>query len=160
MRIIVYVIIICVYWINVFALSIQCDFEEVYENGEFQQGLILINKENLRYQYFDLSLFTLLYVNKKLFVIENSNLNRAQIIENNEIIPFISDIYKDYPNIKTSYFRNNYEIIIEKSHKDFIKRLIAKSPQLNVSVYFNNCKEEIINKKFFDFNPLIRYVPN
>ena len=160
MRIIIYVIIICFYWINVFALSIQCDFEEVYENGEIQQGLILINKENLRYQYFEQGLFTLLYVNKKLFVIENSNLNRAQIIENNEIIPFLSDIYKDYPDIKKSYFRNNYEIIIEKSHKYFIKRLIAKSPQINVSVYFNNCKEVRINKKFFDFNPLIKYVPN
>lgn len=160
MRIIIYVIIICSYWINSFALSIQCNFEEVYENGEIQQGLLLIKKENLRYQYFDQSLFTLLYVNKKLFVIENLNLNRAQIIENNEIIPFLVDIYKDFPNIKTTYFRNNYEIIIEKSHKNFIKRLIAKSPKLNVSVYFNNCKELEIKKIFFNFNPLIEYVPN
>ena len=159
MRVIIYIIIICSYWVNTFALSIQCNFEEVYENGEMQQGLILINKENLRYQYFNQDLFTLLYVNKKLFVIENSNLNKAQIIENNEIIPFIIDIYKDYPNIKTSYYRNNHEIIIEKSHKDFIKRLIAKSPKLNVSVYFNDCTEDEIEKKFFEINPLVDYVP-
>ena len=55
---------------NLIAKKIYCQFEEVYQNGETQQGQIFLSDEKLRYEYFDKNLFTLLFVNENLFQIE------------------------------------------------------------------------------------------
>ena len=34
---------------NLFAIEVKCNFEEVYQNGETQQGIFLIKKDKLRY---------------------------------------------------------------------------------------------------------------
>ncbi len=143
------------------ALEITCNFEEAYSNGDIQQGLLLIKKDKLRYEYSDENLYTLLYVNQKVFLINNTNTSQTQLIENhNNLLPSILEIYDDFPNFKEVYIKNNYEIKIEKGSNKFIKRLIVKSKKLNVSVYFINCKEALLEDKLFNFNPFYQYVPN
>lgn len=143
------------------ALEIACNFEEAYSNGDIQQGLLLIKKDKLRYEYSDQNLFTLLYVNQKIFLINNADPSQTQLLEkHNNILPSILQIYDDYPDFKETYLKNNHEIRIEKGTNKFIKRLIVKSKKLNVSVYFINCKEASLEDKLFNFNPFYQYVPN
>ena len=91
----------------------KCNFEEVYSNGEIQPGVILIKKDKLRYEYLKKELFTLLFVNNKLFSIENQNRKRSHMIEDqNNLINDIMKIYADFPNIKKSYVKNKGSRII------------------------------------------------
>ena len=34
-----------------FAVEVSCKFEEVYGNGDTQQGIFLLKNQNLRYEY-------------------------------------------------------------------------------------------------------------
>ena len=38
----------------------SCNFEEVYGNGDTQQGIFLLKNQNLRYEYYDNDLFTII----------------------------------------------------------------------------------------------------
>ena len=145
---------------NLIAKKIYCQFEEVYQNGETQQGQIFLSDEKLRYEYFDKNLFTLLFVNKNLFQIENKNPHKVQLINNFPIINDLFLIYSKFPNIKNSYKQDGYEILIDKHSSFFIKRLAVKSNRLNLSIHFLECEEKIIQKKYFNFNPFIEYVPS
>ena len=49
------------------AFSLKCYFEEVHQNGDLNQGIFFLKNDELRYEYFDENLFTILYVNKKNF---------------------------------------------------------------------------------------------
>lgn len=142
-----------------YAKNLICDFEEVYPDGSSQKGQILLKNDHLRYEYFDKSLYTLLFVNNKLFYIDNINRNKIQLVDNNdEIISELLKIYSDFPNFETLYKKNNYEIRVESSSKIFVKRLIIKSQKLNVSIYFMECTKTELSKKLFNFNPFIEYV--
>ena len=46
-----------------FAFEVTCNFEEVYQNNEIQQGVFLIKGKNLRYQYYNQDLFTIIVNN-------------------------------------------------------------------------------------------------
>ena len=140
------------------AFNFQCYFEEVYSDGNFQNGFMMIQKDKLRYEYSDEKLFTVLFVNDKLFYIENSNRKKVQLIEEkNNIIKDIVKIYSDFPNIKESYTKNGKIFKIEMGEEKFIKRLAIKSNSLNVSIYFLNCQSNILNQKYFNFNPFFEY---
>lgn len=142
-------------------MEISCNFEEAYANGELQQGIILVKDDKLRYQYFDNELYTLLYVNQKIFLVNNINPNKVQLLENHiNILPSILEIFDEYPNLKRNYKKNNFEIKIEKGDNKFIKRLAVKSSQLNVSIYFIGCKEVSLEDNLFNFNPFYQYVSN
>ena len=145
---------------NSIAKNIYCQFEEVYQNGETQQGQIFLSDEKLRYEYFDEKLFTLLFVNENLFQIENKNPHKVQLINNTPIINNLFLIYSKFPDIKKSYKQDDYEILIDKHSSFFIKRLAVKSKRLNLSIHFLECREKIIQKKYFNFNPFIEYVPS
>ena len=54
------------------AKSIQCNFEEVYQDGSLQFGKVLFHEGLLRYQYSDQQLFTII-LNKDYFVIRMTN---------------------------------------------------------------------------------------
>ena len=143
---------------KVSASEFQCNFEEVYSNGEIQPGVILIKKDKLRYEYLKEELFTLLFVNNKLFSIENQNRKKAHIIEDhNNLINDIMKIYADFPNIKKSYLKNGKVFDIEISKENFIKRLAIKSNSLNLSIYFFDCSSSNIENKYFNFNPFFEY---
>lgn len=142
-------------------MELSCEFEEAYSNGDIQQGFLLIKDDKIRYEYFDQELFTLLYVNKKLFLINNFSPDKVQLLENhNNLLPSILEIYDDYPNFKETYIKNNHEIKIEKGQNRFLKRIVIKSNKINVSVYFINCKKIKLQENLFNFNPFFSYVPN
>lgn len=156
-----YLLLILLFASNVNANSFSCNFEEVYETGEVQNGFFLIKNSQLRYEYFNNNLYTILYVNEKLFSIDNNNRSKVNlIIDKNTLIPHIVEIYSNYPNIKDQYIRDNYEILIEKSFDKFIKRLVIKSDQLNISIFFYNCGKTVLDDKLFNFNPFKEYVFN
>tara|TARA_A100001011_G_C14123689_1_gene762373 strand:- start:353 stop:835 length:483 start_codon:yes stop_codon:yes gene_type:complete len=156
-----YIIFILFFCQSSFALSVACQFEEVYKNGDVQQGIFLFNDGELRYEYNRLDLYTLLYVNKKLFIINNSERSKAQLLENqNNLVPLIVDIYQDYPNFKKVYKKNQFNINIEKNSENFIKRIYVNSNKINLSIYFINCQNKILDRKFFNFKPLFEYVFN
>lgn len=142
-------------------MEISCDFEEVYVNGELQQGILLVKNDKLRYQYFNKDLYTLLYVNQKIFLVNNLDTKKVQYLENqNNILPSILEIFDEYPNFKKKYMKNGYEIKIEKGDGKFIKRLVVKSNKLNLSIFFINCREVSLRDKYFNFNPFYQYVSN
>ena len=143
---------------NLNALNFQCHFEEIYSDGSIQNGFMMIQKDKLRYEYSDEKLFTVLFVNDKLFYIDNLNRKKVQQIEEkNNLIKDIVKIYSDFPNIKKSYANNGKIFKIEMSDEKFIKRLAIKSNSLNVSIYFLNCQTNKLNQKYFNFNPFFEY---
>jgi len=142
-----------------YALSIKCDFEEVYKNGDTQQGFFLLKDKDLRYEYFNKSLYTVLYLNNRLFISENMDRTKTQIIENrNTVLPNLMKIYDEYPDIKDNYFANGYEIKVDLNNNKFIKRISINSIDLSLSIYFLNCQKKDLQDEYFDFNPVIDYV--
>ena len=67
MQLISYLLILFFINLSVFAKGVDCLFEEVYTSGEIQQGVLLLDEDKLRYEYFDKKLFTILFVNNKFF---------------------------------------------------------------------------------------------
>ena len=130
--------------------SIQCDFEEVYKNGEIQQGKIFYKNNLLRYQYQDKQLFTIIY-NQEYFVVRNDNKSIINKIQKDDILDELTAIISSYPNLNNLYTRNNMELNIEtSSNHDFIKRIIIKSEKANLSIYFFNCKSEKLSDIYFE----------
>ena len=123
-------------------------------------GHLLIKEDKLRYEYFDPNLFTIIFVNDNLVVVENLETNKFQLIEKeNSIIPELINIYKDFPNIMENYKLKNIDISIEKkNNRLFVKRLAIKSKNLNLSIFFFDCKKMNIDELYFEFNPFKRYV--
>lgn len=143
------------------AFSLKCHFEEVHQNGDLNHGIFFLKNEELRYEYFDKNLFTILYANKKLFVIENNKNRKAQLIENQDpIIISLLEIYKDFPDIQNLYQKNDSKLIIEKNSNNFIKRIGVLNNEMKFSIYFNDCADIELNDGLFDFNPFIEYVSN
>ena len=68
-----------------FAFEVTCNFEEVYQNSEVQQGIFLVKGNMLRYQYYKHDLFTIIAKNDNIFLINNHSkvvqeLNEKQTI--------------------------------------------------------------------------------
>ena len=142
------------------AKNVSCEFEEVYQNGETHQGFFLLKNNQLRYEYYNDNLYTLLYLNEKMYVVNNYEKNKIQLVNNNDdIISELINIYSKFPNIKSNYQFKNYDIKIEKNNI-FIKRLAIKSNDLNLSIYLINCNFNPIEKKYLNFNPIHPYVFN
>lgn len=142
-----------------FGQSRYCDFEEVYPNGDIQQGFMLLKDQKLRYEYNNKNLYTIIYSNGNLFVSENIDKNKSQLIDNqNSIIPFLIEIYNDFPNIKNMYFYNNHRLIVEKDNQSFFKRIAINSNNLNVSIFFIDCKLIDIDDNMFKIKPIPAYV--
>ena len=55
-----------------FALEVTCNFEEVYQNGDVQQGVFLLKDKMMRYQYYDQDLFTIITKRDNYFLIKNN----------------------------------------------------------------------------------------
>ena len=151
-----------IFFTNIYqALSLEfaCKFEEVYLDGYTQQGLVLIKKDNLRYEYFDKDLFTIIYKNGVTTISKNTD--RKQISsfdEENNMIQHIISITKDHPFFEKDYFINDFKIIVENSSDiDFIKRLAIVSDNLNLSIYFQNCRSVEILDLYFQHNPYFGY---
>ena len=136
---------------SVYALEVKCNFEEVYGNGEVQQGLFFLINQKLRYEYFDKNLFTIIAKNKNFFLINQShNNNVSKINKNTEILDAFMNIASEYPNIKNKYRYNDAIIIIEKSSNSFIKRISINAENLNLSINLIDCNFEKIHDNYFN----------
>ena len=110
---------------NTNAIELKCDFEEVYKTGEVQRGFFLIKDNNLRYEYFEKSLFKIFYVNEEIYIVENKDKSKQQQIDkNNTVIEHLMSITYDFPDIQDHYAFNDVQVSIEKNIADgFVKRI-------------------------------------
>ena len=69
-----------------FAVEVSCNFEEVYGNGDTQQGILLLKNQNLRYEYYDNELFTIIARDENFFLIHRAHKNNVQKITENTIL--------------------------------------------------------------------------
>ena len=136
-----------------------CKFEEVYIDGNTQQGLMLIKKNKLRYEYSDENLFTIIHKNNNTTISKNNNRKHVDIYqEENNLISHLINITKDFPNLKEEYNINNFKIVVENSSlNNFIKRVGILSDELNLSIYFQNCRTREILDLYFQHNPYFRF---
>lgn len=139
-----------------FSLEVKCSFEEVYSNGDIQNGIFLIKDEKMRYQYFKEDLYTIIYKNNKFFLIHNFDNKIVQKLDQNiEVMKLFSEIIQDYPKIKDSYIQDDIHIKVEKSLIEFIKRVSVQSSQLNVSINVVDCRFQPIDNKYFKHFDLV-----
>ena len=133
-----------------FAVEVSCNFEEVYGNGDTQQGILLLKNQNLRYEYYDKELFTIIARDENFFLIHRAHKNNVQkITENTILLETFIDISSEYPNIKKNYIIDDIKIMIEKSVNKFIKRISVNSDSVNVSINLMNCNFNNIDRKYF-----------
>ena len=153
-----YLILIIFSFKSAFALQVECKFEEVYHDGSVQNGLVLIKDKNIRYEYFDDALYTIIKNPIGLFLVENYQKKDSEMIYD-PLIREIFIIYDDFPNLKSSYINDNFEATVYFSKKNiFISRVSVLSNRVNLSIYFNDCKTKEINEIYFRVDPLHDYI--
>jgi len=134
---------------NSFANNIKCNFEEVYDDGSIQHGLLFYSNGLLRYQYANKQLFTIIY-NDSYYLVRNDNRKIVNKLDDDKVLNELSKILNDYPHILETYMNFDTEINIEKNINDnFIKRISVKSDQVNLSIYLIECEFKSISKNFF-----------
>ena len=144
------IILIILFPINyLFAIEATCNFEEVYQNGEIQQGVFLIKNQMFRYQYYDQDLFTIISKKNNYYLVKNNTKTVQKINKNTDTIQALVEIISDFPNLKDTYKYNNSIIKIEHNANKFIKRVSIKSEKLNLSINILNCNFDKIEKKYF-----------
>lgn len=132
-------------------MEIKCQFEEVYQNGDIQQGIILIKDNNIRYQYNAIELYTIIVKGDNFILIDNKYQNLQTLDENIDVFKILVDALKNYPNIENQYKNENVLINIERSSGSFIKRISLVSPDVNLSLNFLDCVELNINNEYFNY---------
>ncbi len=142
---------------SLFAYELTCNFEEVYQNSEIQQGVFLIKDEMMRYQYYNQELFTIIAKNKKYFLIKNDSKIVQKLDEKTDVFDTLREIVLDFPKLKNIYKKNNLIIKIEKSTDQFIKRVSINSDEVNLSINMINCKFNEIEKKYFNHFNFVEY---
>ncbi len=139
-------------------MELVCDFEEVYEDGSIQQGFLLVKNKRLRYQYHDPNLYTIIFIDKFLYVVNNNDTKSFQRIEDESILfQEMIKIFNDYPNFKKTYMNDDLSIIIEKNSNNFIKRIGIKSAEINLSLNLINCEFTEVFDKYFRYFPIENY---
>lgn len=153
------ILILIFFSLNLKAQSLKCYFEEVYSDGSNQNGYFLIQDSKLRYEYFSEELYTLFYNYDDFYLVKNNDRKQMQKIkENTTIINELIDIYKNFPNLAKNYFTDDFEIELEESlTSKFYKRISIKSPQLNMSIYLNDCLFLSVPEKYYQYNPYFSY---
>jgi len=129
----------------------KCQFEEVYQNGDIQQGIILIKENDVRYQYNDVELYTIIVKGENFILIDNKYQNLQTLNENIDIFKILVDALKNYPNIENQYKNENALVNIERSSSSFIKRISLISKDVNLSLNFMDCVELNINNEYFNY---------
>lgn len=142
---------------SLFAIEVTCNFEEVYKNGDVQEGVLMLNDNSLRYQYTKDNLYTIISKQNQFYLVRNDSKIVQKLSENTESLKNFIILASDYPNINETYQDNDLFIKVEKSDVAFIKRLSIQSNDLNLSVNFFNCNFEPINKKYFRHFNFVEY---
>ena len=138
------------------ATQVFCDFEEVYSNGDIQNGIILVNEQKIRYEYLDPTLYTI-FANKELFfLVENNSTEVFHKIKDKDL-GFFQELKKNistFPNIEKTYENKDYKIKFELNYdRSFFKRVSINSKSLSMSIYFNNCENRIMENIYFRHSP-------
>lgn len=141
------------------ALEFSCDFEEVHSNGTVNQGLVLLKKDKLRYEYLDNDLFIIFVDGAEIYIFDKIKQKTKNIKQNLEAIEIIMKLANQYPDIKKSYSEKGVKIKIENNHNNkFIKRISIDSKRAKLSLYFKNCiLDKPINNIFFKFDPVFEH---
>tara|TARA_Y200000002_G_scaffold186312_1_gene153806 strand:+ start:869 stop:1342 length:474 start_codon:yes stop_codon:yes gene_type:complete len=140
-----------------YALEVTCNFEEVYQNSEVQQGVFFIKDKMLRYQYHKHDLFTILAKNNNFLIVNNHSKVVQKLNNKTESLEALLEIISDYPNINNTYDNNDMFIKIEKSKNKFLKRVSIQSDELNLSINIMNCKFNKIDKKYFNHFDFVEF---
>lgn len=143
---------------NLYPIEIICNFEEVYQNKEIQEGNILIKESLMRYEYLDKKLYTVIKQDENFYLVNNvQHENYQKITDNIDLLNQISIIFEDLPNIENFYANDDFDLKIEKSNKtNFIKRISVNSENLNMSIYFYNCEKKKLDNKLFKHKPFFK----
>ena len=140
---------------NLYSLELRCNFEEVYQDGSVQNGIFLLQNENLRYQYLDENLYTIINNYNGLFLVNNKNRLPQTLDANKQIIEFLIKQSMLFPNNADNYSSEYFNAKIINSKNDiFIKNMIIKSKKVNLNIHFFDCKKKSINRLMFNHNPL------
>ena len=145
------------YFNSLLAIEVTCNFEEVYKNGEVQEGVMMLNDNLLRYQYTKDNLFTIISKQNQFYLIRNDSKTVQKLSDNTESLKNFIILASDYPDINETYQDKDLFIKVEKSEVAFIKRLSIQSNDINLSVNFFNCNFEPINKKYFRHFNFVEY---
>jgi len=147
---------------NLHSLELKCHFEEVYADSSVQNGFFLIKDQKLRYQYSAEELFTIIHNYDQFFLVKNNDQKIVNnITQNTEIIEELLRLSQKYPDIEKEYISDDLIIKIEKALTgDFIKRVLINSPNIKVSIYFNDCQKIKIPNRYFSYNPFFEYKLN
>ena len=121
------------------AVEVTCSFEEVYKNGEVQEGILMLKDMLLRYQYSKDNLFTIISKQNQFYLVRNDSKVVQKLSKNTESLRNFMNLASDYPDINEIYQDNDLVIKVEKSESNFIKRLSIKSNEVNLSVNIYNC---------------------
>ena len=151
-----YFILISCFSFNVFALDINCNFEEVYADGSVQNGTLLISDEDMRYQYDDQNLFTIFKKKDSFYFVEHVNKESFKKLPNEKalVLNNFSIIAQEFPDIRDSYLFDDMTISLElKNDYNFVHRISILSNALNMSIYFYDCKKEKIENKLLQYFP-------
>ncbi len=152
-----FILLFSLYCNSLFAIEVSCNFEEVYMNGEVQEGILMLKDKSLRYQYLKDNLFTVISKKNNFYLIRNDSKVVQKLSDNTESLQQFINLASDYPNIKDIYEDDSYFIKVEKSNNDFIKRLSIQSNEVNLSVNIFNCKFDKVNKKYFRHFNFVEY---
>ena len=152
-----FILLFSLYFNSLFAIEVSCNFEEVYMNGEVQEGILMLKDKSLRYQYLKDNLFTVISKKNNFYLIRNDSKVVQKLSDNTESLQQFINLASDYPNIKDIYEDDSYIIKVEKSNNDFIKRLSIQSNEVNLSVNIFNCKFDKVNKKYFRHFNFVEY---
>ena len=144
---------------SLYSLEFSCEFEEVHSNGTVNQGIVLLKKDKLRYEYNNEELFIIFVQDEKTFLVDKKNQTVKNINKNLDAIEIIMDLADQYPNINENFEKNGVKIKIEIGEaNNFIKRISIDSKRARLSLFLKNCiLDKPINNVFFNFNPVFEY---
>jgi len=152
----IYFILVSLFSFNLFALDINCKFEEVYADGSVQNGTLLISDEDMRYQYDDQNLFTIFKKKDNFYFVEHLNKESFTKIPNEKalVLNNFSIIAQKFPEIRNNYLFDDMTISLElKTDNSFVNRLSILSNTINMSIFFYDCKKVKVENKFFQYFP-------
>ena len=152
------IILILLFYIpNLLAANIQCNFEEVYSNGDIQAGYILIKKDKLRYEYKSEKLFTVFFDGETFYSVNNNDKTVInKITDNTEVLLEIMSLAKEFSSVEREYNNNDIYVKLEKSNEiNFYKRIAIRSNNVQVSIYFHDCLFDKLDDKYFLFRKFL-----
>ena len=144
---------------DIHSLEFSCEFEEVHSNGTVNQGMVLLKKDKLRYEYNNNDLFIIFVQDQETYLFDKKKQITKNIKNNIEAIEIIMNLADQYPNIEKDFEEKGVKIKIDTSKvNNFIKRISIDSKRAKLSLFFRNCiLDKPINNIFFSFNPVFEY---